>query len=437
MINKTRRIFWSTTIGALVTLAIIIAVATAFPSLFHFDLRSFDPSNHNGAQIVQVEAYRVEKKTLHPSLDLVGQIVAIPEHTAVISSQAGGWIEKVNVVEGQMVRAGDILLELDSHLAKSELLRAKAKLAEKRAALARLKQGNLPEEIDAARQERDGMRAKVEGLQTELSALKDLVDRKEYSPVQYQTKQKELETGQATLAAAEAKLKLMERGTRPEVIAEAQAQVDAAAADMKAAELAVSWCTIRSPSDGVVVQLAARRGQFLDRAALLARIDDLSELFAQIRIPSDALAVVKIGTAVDVRIDALPNKDFRGQVARLSGEADPLSGNLTAYVSIKNLEGLLKPGLACKARVWLPEIAEAIAVPISAIADHAGTPVVTVIRDGKATEVPVTVGVRTERFAQIIDGLSTGDVVATKGGYGLPEGCPVEIVSNDQLTKQQ
>jgi multidrug efflux pump subunit AcrA (membrane-fusion protein) len=431
MKHDIRSKFSSTAIGGLILLAVLLVGAVALPSLRRLVFGSLDSPDHDAVRPVQVEAVRVLQTTLHPSLDLVGQIVAVPERTAVVSSQAGGWVDRVTAIEGQQVRAGETLLALDARLAGSDLRRAQATLAEKQAALARLKQGNLPEEIDTAREERDGARATVEGLESELSALQDLVARKEISQVQYVSKRKALETAQAALSGAEAKLHLMEHGPRPEAIAEAQAQVDAATADVKAAELAVEWCTIRSPIDGFVVQLDARRGQFLDRAAALAKIIDLSQLFAQLRIPSDSLAAVRKGTAVDVRVAAFPNDVFRGQVARLSGEADASSGDLTAYVSVDNADGRLRPGLSCTAHVWLTELKDALAVPVSAVADHSGTRVVTLIQDGKATEVPVTVGVAAEGLVQITNGLSAGDMVATKGGYGLPEGYPVEIVSQE------
>jgi RND family efflux transporter MFP subunit len=222
----------------------------------------------------------------------------------------------------------------------------------------------------------------------------------------------------------------MEHGTRPEMIAEAQAQVDAAAAEVNAAQLAVEWCTIRSPIDGTVVQLTARQGQFIDRAISLATVTDLLSLFVQLRIPSDALANVQIGTQVEVHVTGFPDESFAGQVTRRSGEADSSSGDLNMYVTIKNAKGQLRPGLSCRAVVSLPPIANALTVPISAIADHNGSTVVTVVRDGKAQETTVTTGVQAGGRIQIVSGLSNGDVVATKGGYGLPEGYPVEQVAN-------
>lgn len=437
MKNNSRGKPWKATLSGVVVLAVFIAGAMTVPSLRQLVFGSLDSPNGDAVLPVEVEAATVAQTTLRPSLDLVGQMTSIPEHTAVVSSQAGGWVDSVAAVEGQEVRAGDTLLTLDSRLAESDLNRAQAALAEKQAALARLKRGNLPEEIDAARRERDGAKANVEGLQSEFSALQDLVDRNEISQVQFQTKRKALETAQATLAAANARLLLMEHGTRPEAIAEAQAQVDAAAADVQSAELAVAWCTIRSPIDGVVVQLAARRGQYFDRAAVLATIIDLSKLFVQLRVPSDALEGVEIGTNVDVRVAAFPNDVYQGQVVRLSGEADPLSGDLTVYVGVDNPSNRLRPGLSCRAHVWLAEIKDALAVPVVAVADHDGTPVVTVIRDGKAAEVPVTLGSEAEGLVQVISGLEAGDLVATKGGYGLPEGYPLKIISKEDEAKQK
>ncbi|HVT26735.1 MAG TPA: efflux RND transporter periplasmic adaptor subunit [Lacipirellulaceae bacterium] len=377
---------------------------------------------------VGVEVAKAELAPLHPSLELVGQVIAMPERTAVVSSQAGGWIDAVDVVEGQSVQSGAVLVKLDARLAKSDLLRAEAALAEKQATLAKLKRGYLPEEIDATRETRNGDLANVESLRTELSALQKLFQRHEISNVQLNTKQDALRAAEATLAAADANLKLMEQGTRPEAIDEAKALVKVAAANVNAAQLAVDWCTIHSPIDGVVVQLSARLGQYVDRAVPLATVTDLSTVFVQLRIPSDALAKVREGTPVDVRVEAYSGKTFAGKVARRSGEADPQTGDLNMFVAVSNPKNDLRPGLSCRARVFLPAIPNALSVPTAAVADHNGAAVVTVIRNGKAYETTVTVGAQAEGRSQILSGLSPGDTVATKGGYGLPDGYPVEIL---------
>ena len=100
---------------------------------------------------VPVHVSRAEQTTLHPVFDLVGTIVAIPEHLASVSPQAGGWIKAVAVTEGQDVKVGQTLIDLDPRLAEVNRDKAHAALAEKRAALKLLENGYLPQEIEMAR----------------------------------------------------------------------------------------------------------------------------------------------------------------------------------------------------------------------------------------------------------------------------------------------
>ena len=379
---------------------------------------------------IPVEAVNVESGALRPTLDLVGTMVAAPERLAVISPQLGGYIEKVHVVDGQMVHAGDVLVTLDSRTAKVDLERARATVAEKEAVLSRLKRGYLPHELEVARQDRDKARAAMEGLRGEMEALQELQARKEISKVQLETKIKAFESADAALASATAHVKLLEEGTPPEMIAEAEAQLDTMKANLEHAKLGLAFCSITSPIQGIVVQLLARQGQFFNQASPLATIMDLSEIFVHLRIPGAEFANVQEGTVVEIAPTSLPGRTFSGKIVRTGGEADPLTGNIDAFAAVTNEKILLRPGLGCRARVWLPEIADTLSVPTSAVGDHAGQAIVTVVRDGKAYEVEIVLGVQTAEKVQVVKGLSAGDVVITAGGYGLPEGCPVRIVSD-------
>ena len=141
------------------------------------------------------------------------------------------------------------------------------------------------------------------------------------------------------------------------------------------------------------------------------------------------MAQLHVGARVDVHVTSAPESVLQGEVARISSQADPATGDVDAFVLVTNGRGTLRPGLACRGRVWLPELADVLTVPVAAVADRAGTPVVTIVRDNKAHEIDVTVGVQTLEQVQVITGLAAGDWVITEGGYGLPEDCPVEVVS--------
>jgi multidrug efflux pump subunit AcrA (membrane-fusion protein) len=384
---------------------------------------------------VPVEAVTIKTTSLKPALELVGTIVAPAERIAAVSPQLGGWVESIAVVEGQLVHKGDVLVRLDARIAETDLQRATAVVAEKEAVLARLKRGYLPHEVEVARQDRDKAQSTMEGLRSEVEALDALRALKEISGVQYDMKLKASKAAEAALASAEAHLNLLEAGTPPEMIDEARGLLDAAKADLNHAKMALEFCTMASPIDGVVMQLLARQGQYFAAASPLVTVTDLAEVLAQVRIPGSDFSNVSEGTRVDLETGSLPGRQFDGKVARISGQADPLTGNIDVFVAIDNADYLLRPGFGCHARVWLPEIAGTLAVPVSAVADHSGTAVVTVVRDGKAYEVEVELGAQTHELVQVVKGLSPGDTVVTAGGYGLPEGCPVRIVGGENAHK--
>lgn len=381
---------------------------------------------------VPVRVAAAQKTVLRPTLDLIGTVTAIPEHTAIISPLVGGNIARVSVVEGQMVKAGDEIVTLDPRLAEAELGKLAAAVDEKAAVVARLKRGYLPQEIDTARHDVAKFQANVESLKTKLAGLSTLREKDEVSAVQFKSAQQAMQSSEAELAAATAKLALLQAGTRPEEIAEAQAKLAGSQAELNAAKLAVQFCHITSPIDGVVTQLAARQGMTVDRTLALATIADQSTLFAQFRVPNTYLGQVRAGAKVEVSLTSVPGEIFQATVTRLSGQADATTGDVDAFATITNDKHLLHPGLGCRVSVALPEIADAIVIPVAAVADRAGTPVVTLVKDNKAKEVEVKLGVQTHNVVQVLEGLAPGDLVATENGYGLPNDCPVKIIDDKQ-----
>jgi multidrug efflux pump subunit AcrA (membrane-fusion protein) len=379
---------------------------------------------------VPVQAAIAQLTMLKPSIEVLGSIVAIPEQTASVSPQVGGWIERVSVVDGAEVHKGDELVQLDTRVAQIEVSRATAAVREKEAALARLRSGYLPNELEVARHDRDKAKVALDSLRSQLAAIEDLRKRNEISQVQYETHVAAVQGAEKAFASADAHAKLIEQGTRPELIAEAEAQLEIAKSAQSNAQLALDLCRIVSPIDGVVVHLTARQGQFIERATPLTTVIDLSRVFAQVRVPGAAFAHVTPGTKADVMISDLAGGEYHGEIIRLSEQADPMTGNVDAFISLINEGHVLRPGLACSAVLWLPEIPNAIVIPPSAVADRDGATVVTVVRDGKAYEVAVKLGTLTRDAVQVLEGINPKDVVVTSGGYGLPDGCPVKVVSD-------
>ncbi len=379
---------------------------------------------------VPVTAVTVQPQTMRPTLDLIGTVMAVPERTALLTCQISGQITTVNVVEGQTVTAGEPIALVDSRLIEADLGKAQAALAEALANLSMLETGPLPEEIEAARQDMRTASASAAGRRAKLKALEELRDNNEISEVQYSVARSATNEADAMVGAASQRLKMLEQGTRAESIAEAQAKVAAAESDVAARMLNVALCSITAPIDGTITQLPIRQGAYVETPAVLGTIMDLSSVFARVSVPSENLAALREGAVSTVSSEAAGVKDISGTLARIAKEANVGSGNIDAFVEIPNDDGMLRPGLNCRVRISLPEISDALAVPVSALADRNGIAVVTVARDGKAYETPVEIGVRTNELVQITVGISANDVVVTEGGYGLPDGCPLRITNH-------
>lgn len=373
---------------------------------------------------VPVRAAAAKVESLQPSIDLVGSLEAMPERVVILTGQVAGQVRSVSVVEGQAVHKADEILQLDDRVAEAQRAKAQASVEEAQAVLARLKRGPRAEEVEAARQDARKAETVAQAMRLKIDAMKALHDKQEMADVQFERIKADLQAAEAEYAAVNARLKLLEAGTRPEEIAEAEAKLAAARADLAAAELAVQLHRLTSPLDGVVTELSARQGMSIEPLTKVGALADLTTLFARVQIPAAHLASVRAGASVAVRVTALPGHVFKGTVSRLGKQADLQTGNVEAFASVANETGDLRPGLACQVRVWLPAVPDALVIPVAAVADRDGTPVVTVIRDKKAYETEVVLGAQTREQVQITKGLSPDDLVAVQGGYGLPEGCP-------------
>ena len=424
--KSSRRCRHAHVAGRVILLAVLAAVSPACDD----PPPSADADEPPVVNPVPVRAAQARVITLRPTFDLVGVLVAIPERTAMLSAKTSGQIEHVGVVEGQNVRVGDEIARLDPRLHQARLDRARATVDQAAATLERLQRGARVQEIEAARQAARQAEAVVNELRNKFQGLKTLHDQHELSDRAYKQAESKLKAAEAESAAAAAKRDLLEAGTRPEDIAAAKAMLAAAKADLAAAELATAFCNITSPIAGTVTQLPARQGMSVVPSTLLATIVDLSKLFVQVRVPGAYMEKVRIGAGATVRVTSVQSRQYEGTVQRISGQADPNVGDVNAFVLVSNEDGVLRPGLGCRVRVHLPDVDDALVIPAAAVADRDGTPVVTVIRGNKAYELPIRLGVIADDRVQVIDGLADGDLVATEGGYGLPEGCPVQLITD-------
>lgn len=374
---------------------------------------------------VHVVVATVGISTLHPSTDAMGQIVPIPEQSAVIVAQQSGVVSQVLIVEGDWVKQDQVIAELDTRIITAERNKAQATLEAVNANLLQYEHGTRIEEIATAKDLYSQAAADIAAKRAKVDALKPLIARGELSEVRIQQAKSELEAAQANAEANRSRLELLEAGTREESIAEARARAREAEAELQIRQLALDMCSIRSPIDGTITSLPIRLGAKLDAQATVASVVNTTDLFVQVRIPAANVSSLDKDRSAEVWVADQSESPIEGVFERAAGAADPSTGDISVFLKVANPDGALKIGMACRARIFLAPAPDVITVPITAISDSGGTSVVTIVRDEKAYEVPVTIGVRTDEYVQVLDGLEVGDLVTVENGYSLPEGYPV------------
>jgi multidrug resistance efflux pump len=330
-----------------------------------------------------------------------------------IGSRVGGRVAHVRAVEGQAVKVGDPLVELEPFQLRELLAQAKAQLGQAQAELERVTNGFRVEEKAQAKAKHDQLDAvvrrlikgardedlataesqlelaeaqlelaklrhqRIESLLAKQVAAQEEMDRavselrvtramvttrrEELNKLKTGTREEDLDEARAQLEQADQEWQLRQRGFRDEEKAAARAAVEAADAAVRVIERQVEELIIKAPVDGVVEAVELQPGSLVGANSPAISLMDTTHLWVRAYVPEDRLSV-KVGDAVSVTVDSYPGEKFSGRITFVSRQAEFTPGNVQTpddrsqqVFRIKvNLEsGLdrLRPGMA--ADVWL------------------------------------------------------------------------------------
>ncbi len=213
------------------------------------------------------------------------------------------------------------------------------------------------------------------------------------------------------------------------MVSSAEAQLAAARAREKAVWQQLDDTIVRAPISGVVSERPASAGDIVSEGTPIVTIIDPSSLRLEAAVTSDQVSLVRPGAKVRFRIRGLANEVVTGTIDRLSPTADPITRQVTIFVTLPNTGGRLISGLFAEGRVDA-ETRRGVIVPIGAVDETGPTATVTRIRDGKAERVTVTLGIR-QSEAELIEvrsGVAEGDVLILGAAKTLAPGTPVRVV---------
>lgn len=195
------------------------------------------------------------------------------------------------------------------------------------------------------------------------------------------------------------------------------------------ANLELSYANVKAPIDGVVALVSPKTGNFVQINTPIVRIVDSSVLEAVLNVPERELATLTQGLPVQLKVDALPGKTFKGRVDRISPVVDAGSGTFRVITAFDS-QGLLQPGMFGRISIDYDQRANALVVPRAALLEGTGDSAVFAVRDGKVARVPVQLGYLDGEWAEVREGLKLGDRVVVAGKSALRDGTEVTVVGD-------
>ncbi len=171
---------------------------------------------------------------------------------------------------------------------------------------------------------------------------------------------------------------------------------------------------IHSPFDGVVLRIGAREGQHVTARTQLYLLADLSKVWVYVDIYEHELPWVRIGDEAEMRLAGIPGRVFRGQVAYIYPFAASKTRTIKVRLEFDNPDLALKPEMFAEVSIHASRRVDAVVIPSQAVVRSGAREQVFVVRGpGKFAPREVRLGVTSNGFTQVLEGVSPGEEVVT------------------------
>ncbi|MEW6746014.1 MAG: efflux RND transporter periplasmic adaptor subunit [Planctomycetota bacterium] len=386
-----------------------------------------------------VQAVPVVARDISESVTIVGTVMPLRQST--VGSPSPGRVVAFPVNEGDPVEEGQVLAQLRTTNLEISLAQARAELELRLEELKELENGTRPEVIDQARARMEAAQALRDWTKTRLERTRALF---EEGGITSQDKLDEDEAAalqaERSFLAAQFEWKLAVNGPRAETIAQARARLKAQEEQVHLLEDELSECTIRAPFDAFIVVERTEVGQWLSRGDPVVDIVELDLIEVHVSVLEDYISRLHIGAPAKVKIMALPQETFAGQVALIIPKADQRSREFPVKVRVANRpvpEGkgfFIKAGMTALVTLSLGEPHRALLVPKDAVVLGGPQPLVCVVDAGASPgtgvvrHVPVTLGLAEDDLLEVSGDLAEGAQVVTRGNERLIAGQEVVVM---------
>jgi HlyD family secretion protein len=369
---------------------------------------------------------KVQRQAITSNISTNGKIEPVSGFEAHAPAPAS--VKKVFVKEGDQVKAGQLLLQLDDADARAQAARAQAQIKAAQADLNAVRSGGTHEEIITNQSELQKAQAELDAAQRNLAALQKLQQTGAASPA-------EVHEAQVRLKAAQNAVQLLQQKTTNRFTAPDQQRAEAALQEAQAAYAAaedlLSKTNIRSTVSGKVYALPARAGAYVNSGDLLVQVADLSQVMVRAYVDEPDIGRLSQRQPVTVTWDALPGRSWKGIVTQVPSSVTVHGSRTVGEVTslVNNEDRKLLPNVNVSVLITTAQHQDALTVPREAVHQEDGKRYVFQVVDNKLKKKDIETSISNLTSIEVTSGLSQGDIVALGSlkGQPLTDGSSVSI----------
>jgi HlyD family secretion protein len=340
-----------------------------------------------------------------------------------LGAQITGTVARVPVAEGQEVKAGDVLVELEATELRAAARQADVAVVQAQARLRQLREVQAP----VAEQNLRQAQATLDNAGSQLRRNEDLFQKGFIGEAALEDARKAVALADAQVRSAQKQLETT-RSTGSDY-ALAEAALAEAQANAQAARARARYATIVAPADGTLIARNVEVGDVVQPGKVLMTLSPAGRTQLVVDIDEKNLRLLGLGQKALASADAYPKQRFAAELVYINPGVNAQTGAVEIKLDVPSPPPTLKQDMTVSVDIEVARRAQALIVPTSAVHDADGTaPWVFKVQGGRAVRTGLRLGLRSGGFAEVLDGLRAGDQIIA-ASTAIADGARVRVAN--------
>lgn len=346
--------------------------------------------------------------------------------TAQLTPQIQETVQRVLVEEGDEVKAGERLIQLEQSDIKAKIDEAQAGLETAQAGLEELLAGTREEEIDKLQAQVEQARANYEQAEKDYERYKKLFNKDVISKQQFESKKTGYISAKSSYQTAQESLKMAQRGPTKEQIKTQQAKVRQSEAQLHTARLNLAKTALTAPFTGLIAEVEAEKGEMVGAQPIVSLVD-LSSVEIQTYVSEKNINKLEVGQGVTVNFNAFSHQK-QGKIKNIGPSLNQEEQGFPVEIEVDNGTDAIKAGMYAEIKIETQRSAGNLVIPKRSLLRENGSNYVFVVENNKAVKKEVRTGLSTVDKLEVLAGIEAGDKVVTVGSQRVTDGYAVRVV---------